>query len=73
VLAEPFNKSIMNLVWKESLSQTDQMMTPWALPAAKGPNHEIQSIAKDMRTLSLNVLAATGLVALLPSSHHMKN
>lgn len=44
----------MGYVWKESLSQTRQMLHTWAQPNA------IIRVAKDTRTLSLNVLAAIG-------------
>ncbi|KAF2194758.1 cytochrome P450 [Zopfia rhizophila CBS 207.26] len=53
VLAAPFNESIMTYVFSESLKQTQEMLSYWA----KG---EVKSVAKDTRTLSLNVLAATG-------------
>jgi cytochrome P450 len=43
----------MKFVWSESLDQTRQMIGSWR---TKG----IASFAKDARTLSLNVLAATG-------------
>lgn len=48
----------MKLVWSESLSQTRQMLNTWITGA--NLNHGITSVAKDTRTLSLNVLAATG-------------
>ena len=46
----------MSFVWKESLKQTRQMLESWSSSTASG----ISSVAKDTRTLSLNVLAATG-------------
>ncbi|KAI9675452.1 MAG: hypothetical protein M1822_008930 [Bathelium mastoideum] len=59
VLAAPFNESIMNFVWNESQKQAQEMVTAWT-----GSSHKseavIPSVARDMRTLSLNVLAATG-------------
>jgi len=55
-IAAPFNESIMNFVWKESLKQTREMLQSWMISAEAG----ISSVAKDTRTLSLNVLAATG-------------
>lgn len=58
VLATPFNENIMKLVWSESLSQTRQMLNTWTTGASLA--HGITSVAKDTRTLSLNVLAATG-------------
>ncbi|KAF1995035.1 cytochrome P450 [Amniculicola lignicola CBS 123094] len=58
VLAAPFNESIMKFVWRESLSQTKQMLTAWTAPGRLAEG--IPSVSKDTRTLSLNVLAATG-------------
>ncbi|KAF2821233.1 cytochrome P450 [Ophiobolus disseminans] len=55
VLAAPFNESVMKFVWDESLSQAEQMIRSWTLSTTG-----IQSFSKDARTLSLNVLAATG-------------
>lgn len=46
----------MKLVWTESLYQAREMLQTWTSTNNPG----ITSIAKDMRTLSLNVLAATG-------------
>jgi hypothetical protein len=54
-LAAPFNESVMKFVWSESLSQAKQMIGAW-LQA----DTVIESFAKDTRTLSLNVIAATG-------------
>jgi cytochrome P450 len=46
----------MGFVWGESLQQTRQMIEYWT-----SPTHDtIPSVAKDTRSLSLNVLAATG-------------
>lgn len=56
VLAAPFNESVMSFVWDESLRQAAAMLQSWNAQATDG----IQSIQKDTRTLSLNVLAATG-------------
>ena len=56
VLAAPFNENIMKFVWNESLNQASEMLQSWTSSAEPG----IPSIAKDTRTLSLNVLAATG-------------
>jgi cytochrome P450 len=53
LVASPFNESIMKFVWKESSKQATQMIATWA-------SSEISSIAEDTRTVSLNVLAATG-------------
>lgn len=46
----------MSFVWKESLKQTREMLQSWNVSTNSG----ISSVAKDTRTLSLNVLAATG-------------
>ncbi|ROV97578.1 hypothetical protein VSDG_04593 [Cytospora chrysosperma] len=57
VLAAPFNESVMHFVWDESLRQATAMLRSWTgTQAAAG----IPSVQKDTRTLSLNVLAATG-------------
>lgn len=56
VLATPFNESVMSFVWDESVEQTRQMIDIWASPDLD----KISSVAKDTRTLSLNVLAAIG-------------
>lgn len=55
-LAAPFNENIMRFVWTETLDQARQMLQLWVGMAESG----ISSVAEDMRTLSLNVLAATG-------------
>ena len=46
----------MTFVWRESLKQAEGMLQSWTQGAGAGA----QSFAKDTRTLSLNVLAATG-------------
>ncbi|GLA27272.1 cytochrome P450 [Aspergillus phoenicis ATCC 13157] len=56
VLATPFNENAMSFVWDESVEQTRQMLQVWDSSA----DGHIPSVAKDPRTLSLNVLAATG-------------
>jgi cytochrome P450 len=56
ILAAPFNESVMKFVWEESLNQAAAMIDTWVNADDTG----IASIAKDTRTLSLNVLAATG-------------
>ncbi|KAI1074872.1 cytochrome P450 [Whalleya microplaca] len=56
VLAAPFNESIMKFVWDESLTQARAMLRSWTSAAEAG----IPSTQRDTRTLSLNVLAATG-------------
>ncbi|GAB1319536.1 Cytochrome P450 monooxygenase [Madurella fahalii] len=55
VLAAPFNESIMQFVWKESIGQARAMIRYWTSMSEAG----IPSVQKDTRTLSLNVLAAT--------------
>lgn len=56
ILAAPFNETTMKFVWTQSLKQARQMVQSWE--GTRGPC--IPSVAKDTRTLSLNVLAATG-------------
>ena len=46
----------MKFVWNESLNQTDDMLAYWT----GGKISNAPSVSKDTRTLSLNVLAATG-------------
>lgn len=46
----------MKFVWDESLNQTNDMLVSWT----SSPESRSPSVAKDTRTLSLNVLAATG-------------
>jgi cytochrome P450 len=58
ILASPFNETIMNFVWKESLRQTVGMIEWWTDSTTS--KESVPSVAKDTRTLSLNVLAATG-------------
>jgi cytochrome P450 len=53
ILAAPFNENIMTFVWAESVQQAKQMLGVWT-------KREVKQIAKNTRTLSLNVLAATG-------------
>ena len=56
VLAAPFNETVMDFVWTESLEQSREMLRLWTSKGeAAAPN-----VAKDTRTLSLNVLAAIG-------------
>ncbi|KAF2653148.1 putative cytochrome P450 monooxygenase [Lophiostoma macrostomum CBS 122681] len=56
ILAAPFNEAAMGYVWSETLSQTKQLVAAWTSSSPAG----IASVAKDTRTLSLNVLAAVG-------------
>lgn len=56
VLAAPFNETIMEFVWKESLKQARGLLQAWT--SCRKPT--TLNVAKDTRTLSLNVLAATG-------------
>lgn len=58
VLAAPFNERIMSFVWDESLRQAAAMLLSWCSPFQLTGG--IRSVQKDTRTLSLNVLAATG-------------
>jgi cytochrome P450 len=53
VIATPFNESIMSFVWSESMQQAHDLVNCWL-------EDGIRSCSKDTRTLSLNVLAATG-------------
>ncbi|KAJ5280848.1 cytochrome P450 [Penicillium angulare] len=56
VVATPFNESAMSSVWDESIKQSEQMVEAWTSPG----HGYIKSAAQDTRTVSLNVLAATG-------------
>ena len=56
VLATPFNENIMAFVWNESLGQAQGMLELWT----NQTKAVSKSFAKDTRSLSLNVLAATG-------------
>lgn len=61
----------MTSVWMESLKQTTEMVQSWTESADGEPG--ISSVARDTRTLSLNVLAATGFrksYKFRSSSHH---
>ncbi|KAF2756458.1 putative cytochrome P450 monooxygenase [Pseudovirgaria hyperparasitica] len=57
-LAAPFNESIMSFVWDESLRQSQGMLKSWTRPSTERTG--IPSIQRDTRSLSLNILAATG-------------
>lgn len=48
----------MSFVWDESLRQASAMLRSWSSPLQSAEG--ISSVQKDTRTLSLNVLAATG-------------
>jgi cytochrome P450 len=56
IVAAPFNESTNKLVWSESLSQARDMLSLWTRPGGTGT----LGLAQDTRTLSLDVLAATG-------------
>ncbi|KAI9674467.1 MAG: hypothetical protein M1817_001805 [Caeruleum heppii] len=56
IVAAPFNENTNKLVWAESLSQTRDMLRSWSDWGPAG----LYGVAKDTRTLSLDVLAATG-------------
>ncbi|KAG8166372.1 hypothetical protein KVR01_002061 [Diaporthe batatas] len=58
VLAAPFNERIMSFVWDESLRQAEAMLRSWCSPLQSKDG--VRSVQRDTRTLSLNVLAATG-------------
>lgn len=55
-MAAPFNESIMKFVWDEGIRQAAAMGSFWRSKASS----EIPSVRKDVRTISLNVLSATG-------------
>ncbi|KAG8169916.1 hypothetical protein KVR01_000661 [Diaporthe batatas] len=57
-MAAPFNESIMKFVWDESIRQSEAMGLSWR--TASMTVSEIPSVRKDIRTISLNVLSATG-------------
>ncbi|THC88324.1 hypothetical protein EYZ11_012230 [Aspergillus tanneri] len=63
-LATPFNERVMSFVWDESVEQTRHMVDIWT--SSSDNNSQIPSVAKDTRTLSLNVLAATGFRKSMP-------
>ncbi|PVI02122.1 cytochrome P450 [Periconia macrospinosa] len=52
-IAAPFNENIMSFVWSESVQQAQDLVSSWMKDG-------VHSCSKDVRTLSLNVLAATG-------------
>ena len=56
VIATSFNESMMKFVWTESLEQARQMLETWT--SATGSI--IPSVADDLRTVSVNVLASHG-------------
>jgi cytochrome P450 len=56
IVSAPFNENTNKLVWSESLTQARDMIVAWT---RCGPSGTV-GIAKDTRTLSLDVLAATG-------------
>ena len=55
-VAAPFNENTNTLVWMESLNQANDMLQTWLRNGKSGT----RGVAKDTRTLSLDVLAATG-------------
>lgn len=57
-MAAPFNESIMKFVWDEGIRQSEAMGHSWR--TASTASSEIPSVRKDVRTISLNVLSATG-------------
>lgn len=56
IIAAPFNENTNTLVWTESISQAREMLVSWVKCGRTGT----LGLAQDTRTLSLNVLAATG-------------
>ncbi|KAJ6015100.1 cytochrome P450 [Penicillium herquei] len=56
VMATPFNENAMSFVWDESIKQSEQMVKTWD----SSKTGQIKSVAKDTRTVSLNVIAAIG-------------
>ncbi|KAI9878026.1 MAG: hypothetical protein M1830_002146 [Pleopsidium flavum] len=56
VVAAPFNENTNKLVWSESLNQARDMIQAWTGCGQSGT----VGVARDTRTLSLDVLAATG-------------
>ena len=56
ILAAPFNEGTNKLVWGESLSQARDMLNSWTRQGQAGA----LGVGLDTRTLSLDVLAATG-------------
>lgn len=56
IVAASFNENTNRLVWAESLAQTKDMLLAWTRYGQSGA----QGTAQDTRTLSLDVLAATG-------------
>ncbi|KAJ5707149.1 cytochrome P450 [Penicillium malachiteum] len=52
VMATPFNENAMSFVWDESIKQSEQMVKAWT--------SQIPHVAKETRTVSLNVIAAIG-------------
>lgn len=57
-MATPFNETLMQPVWDESLRQAKGMFASWAAKSEDGGG--IPSYQADTRMLSLNVLAAIG-------------
>ncbi len=56
IVAAPFNENTNKLVWSESLAQARDMIGAWTGCGESGT----VGVARDTRTLSLDVLAATG-------------
>ncbi|KAL9625277.1 MAG: hypothetical protein Q9160_000679 [Pyrenula sp. 1 TL-2023] len=56
IVAAAFNENTHKLVWTESLAQAKDMLQAWTCSADSG----VEGTAQDTRTLSLDVLAATG-------------
>ncbi len=58
VLATPFNEAAMSFVWTESLRQARGLIDFWVAKSSTPAG--FSSMAKDTRTVSLNVMAACG-------------
>lgn len=56
ITATPFNEYNHNLVWNEAQRQCENMLKYWLSHGTAG----LSSTAKDVRTMSLNVLAYAG-------------
>ncbi len=57
ITTPPFNERNSNLVWRESTSQTEDMLRSWM---SSGSERGITSTATDALTLALHVLTAAG-------------
>ncbi|ETN36437.1 uncharacterized protein HMPREF1541_08715 [Cyphellophora europaea CBS 101466] len=53
VLAAPFSEAVMDDVWRETLQHANALVKSWE-------GRAVTTVSKDLRTLSLNVLATAG-------------